>query len=54
MSRNLIDILFQTEKDKERVKIRREKEKIKGIRHSSKATSRVSAAGRSRADSRYE
>ena len=30
MSKNLIDILFQTEKDKEREKLKKEKEKLKG------------------------
>lgn len=30
MSKNLIDILFQTEKEKEREKLKKEKEKLKG------------------------
>jgi hypothetical protein len=32
MSKNLIDILFQTEKDKEREKLKKEKDKLKGLK----------------------
>lgn len=54
MSKNLIDILFQTEKDKERERLKREKDKLRGLhpnlskdltdRRDSSRTSRASRA----------